>query len=368
MLALLLGVALSALACSDAEGPRHGRFLIADTDAPRADPSRPSSPTTGAEGRSQEPATPESLIGAIYAFDPVTRETTLFAQDPGFRDPQALARLEDGSWLVLDFAAPPLAAAKDSPARGAIFQLDGKTGATLRRFDSEAFRAPTSLLILGDSKVLLSDRAASPSDDRRGAVFELDLESGTTRLVIAAPEFRAPSWLARTDDGTILLLDADAKASPDAPDEGVIFALDVAGGSATPRVFLTSTVSPLGLLPLPTGDVLVFDTNADPKRLGGPLGAVFRVEGQSESAPRTVLVASVLRFRDPVRGCIGGDGKVWFVDANADPEKRGEDIATRGQNLTGPGAIFRLDVSSGGIEFVASPLPFVNPVAIAWDP
>lgn len=363
MLALFLGLALSALACSDAEEPRHGRFLIADTDAPRTGALARAEP--GAAGT---PAKAEDLIGAIYAFDPVTRETALFAQDPGFRDPQALARLDDGSWLVLDFAAPPLPAAKDSPARGAIFQLDGKTGATLRRFDSETFRAPTSLLILADSKVLVSDRAALPSVDRRGAVFELDLESGATRLVIAAPEFRAPSWLARTDDGTILLLDADAKATPDAADEGVIFALDIAKGSATPRVVLTATVSPLGLLPLQSGDLLVFDTNADPKRLGGPLGAVFRVEGPNESAPRTVLVASVPRFRDPVRGCFGGDGKVWFVDANADPEKRGEDVAARGQNLTGPGAIFTLDVESGAIEFVASPLPFVNPVAIAWDP
>lgn len=342
-----------ALACGvPAESGAGGRYLIVDTDAPRVD-ARPGA---------------DPLCGAIFAFDPATRKTTLFAQDDGFADPQAIVRHPDGSWLVLDFSAAPGDDAPDPAARGAIFRLDGATGRTLRRYDSALFRAPTSLTLLDDRTLLVSDRAALQDGARKGAVFALALDTGETRVLVAAPAFRAPSWLARDPAGTVLLLDADAKADPERPDEGIVFAIDAAAGTATPRLALEGGVSPLGFLPLGVDNLLIFDSNADPKRLGGPLGALFRARRDETGEFRTELVASIPRFRDPVRGCLGPDGRVWFVDANADPEKRGPDAAGRGQNLTGPGAIFTLDPADATIELVASPTEFVNPVAIAWDP
>lgn len=343
------------LACGAAEDPSHGRFLIVDTDAPIA----------------RTDSTPESadpLGGAIFSFDPSTRETTLFAQDPAFVDPQAIVRHRDGSWWVLDFAAKPIDPASDTASRGAVFRLSAD-GATLRRHDSSLFRAPTSLLLIDERTLLISDRAALPGEARRGAVFRLDLDSGETEVLVAADSFRAPSWLAADPNGRVLLLDADAKTSKDATDEGIVFVLDLDARTATTLLALERGVSPLGFLPLNVDDLLIFDTNADPRNLGGPLGALFRARRSDDARDwRIDLVASIPRFRDPVRGCLGPDGRVWFVDANADPEKRGPDVAGRGQNLTGPGAIFTLDPSSGAVELVASPISFVNPVAIAWDP
>ncbi len=348
----MAGCALQAprqSASSNAQPP-HAVFLIADTDF------------------HQEGDPDDVLRGAILAFDPKTKECSVFAADKQFLEPQGIVRHSDGSLLVVDFGAKAKPDSPDSPhakGTGAIFRLSGKDGSFLRRYDSELFVAPTSLVLVDDHTAWISDRKAKNAAGGQGAVLALDLESGATKVAFDDARFKAPSCLALSKLGKPVLCDADAKRDATTTDEGVLFRLDAATSKAEPFAYLTGTLSPLGLLCLDDGDCLIFDSNADPKHLGGPAGAVFR---QVAATGKTEVLAELPRFRDPVRGAFGPDGRVWFVDANADPEKRGPDRAGRGQNATGPGAIFAIDLATNAVETIASPLCFVNPVAILWVP
>ena len=147
--------------------------------------------------------------------------------------------------------------------------------------------------------------------------------------------------------------------------DGVVFRIDPFRGTSRIDSTLEGTISPLGMLVLEDGDLLIFDANADPKRLGAPIGALFR---HRRATQRTECLVQVPRFRDPVRGTYGPDGRVWFVDANSDPEKRGPDAPGRGQNLTGPGAVFALSLQDSALELIGSPPQFVNPTGILWRP
>lgn len=295
----------------------------------------------------------DDLGGAIFRWDRATGTVEPFVVDPRFVDPQRAARLENGDLLVLDMAA-------ETPhGRGGLFRVDATSRAVADPIGSAAFDRPVALAVGPGDAIYVADRSAMPHGEARGAVFAVDLERGEVTVVANHVRFRAPSFLIAGSDGTLLLLDADARTG-DGADEGVFFRIDPTTGVVAEHAKLAGAVSPLGVLDEGDGSLLVFDANADPNRIGGPLGAIFRLAGDGT----TTVVASDHPFRDPVRGCFGDDGAVLFVDANADPEGRGPDRAGRGQNVTGGGAILALDRTTGAVSVLAAPLSFVNPVDI----
>ncbi len=304
----------------------------------------------------------DGFPGAVFRFDARTKTLARFAADPRFVDPEELLVRKDGSLALIDMAADPERRGKNT---GAVFVLDGQTGAVTRVLAPKEFVMPVAIAETQDGTVLVVDRAANPqADGRRGCVFALDLATGATRVFSSDPAFRAPAFVVPRADGSAILLDADTK-SRFAPAEGVLFRI-TPGNAASERIAdLADTVSPLTLLPEPEGTWLVFDVNADPVHRGGPAGGIFRVDVAKGS---TSLVSADIRLRDPVRGCFARDGSVLFVDANADVEKTGPDAANRGQNATGPGALFRLDRASGKVDFVATFPEFVNPVDVRPAP
>jgi hypothetical protein len=344
LIALIGLIAPAAAACGPPQesappAKAGGRLWIVDTDAEQE----------GVPG----------FPGAILEYDLGTHDCRVVAADPRFVDPQDVAPLADGGFLVLDSAAR-LAGHED--ARGGLFRF-AADGRVLRTYSHEALRAPTAMLA-GSDDVVIADRGVR--GEGGAALYAIDLASGEFTSLLAgesATKLVAPSALLRDRDGSLLVLDADVKEAPGPGPEGAVFRLTADRRAIASTLWLEGTISPLGMLALDGGDLLIFDTNADPKRLGGPAGALFALRRGGDVATTELLVASP-RFRDPVRGELGPDGRVWFVDANADPERRGEDRAGRGQNLTGPGAIIAFDPKSGELEFVASPALFVNPVAL----
>lgn len=303
--------------------------------------------------------------GVVWRFDRARGTVARFAADPRFVDPQRILRTGSGELLLLDFSAAPSA----SPAAraGAVFVLDEASGAVLRALELAAFAAPTGMALAPDGTLYVTDRRAAAGREAgaggQGALFAVDLAAGTARTVAADPRFRAPADLLLEPDGSVLMLDADAVGKfPDS--EGVLFRIDPASGATSVAGELEHTISPLSLLAEPGGDLLVIDANADPRRVGGPLGAVFRWRRASGA---TELVASILAFRDPARAAYDGAGGVVLIDANADPAKRGPDAVGRGQNATGPGALFTLDPATGAVALLATPEGLVNPVALLCE-
>jgi len=330
-------LAACAPAPSDPPAPRDGHaaretYYIVDTDS-------------GATGD-------QDLGGCIFRWDRESEELARFATDPRLTDPQMIARRGD-DLLLVDLAA-------ETPhGNGALITLDGTTGDVRSVIGSELFDRPVALAVGGDGTVYIVDRSAAPRGDARGAVFVVDPDSGDCRALSLDDRFRAPAFLLIREDGALLLLDADTRTGR-ANDEGVLFTINPETGAAEEFAKLEGAISPLGLLEEADGSLLVFDANADPRSIGGPLGAVFRIAVDGT----TSLVVSDHPLRDPVRACRGANGGVLFVDANADPKGRGPDRAGRGQNLTGGGGVFSLDPATGRIELLTADPLFVNPVHI----
>lgn len=350
--ALLAAASLAACASDDTRQPQsippaplppHDRFFVVDCDAEQE----------GVEG----------FPGAVYSFDRADASCVRFAADPRFDDPYLLLVHPDGTLVLVDHAAS--ADPKREGGKGAVFRLDGTTGKVLRVYAPSCFAGPVSATLQDARTLLVCDRRAQVEGcSGTGAIFRLDLESGDCERLAADARFAAPADVLMDGSG-VLMLDADAVADAATGAQGVLFRVDFATRAVAEIAKLPQALSPLGLLAEKSGDLLIFDANADPLKIGGPVGAIFRLH---RSEARCELVASLPRFRDPVRGCLLDDGGVLFVDANADPDKKGPDKAHRGQNLTGPGAIFRLDPKTGDVTLVAAPPEFVNPVDILRRP
>lgn len=319
-----------------------GRFLIVDADG----------------GPPQDGEFP----GVIFSFDPVTRRCETLCADPALLDPEDIVRGLDGSIFIVDFGAHQH---EISSVQGRIHRIDATSGRLLRTYEPVGLRGPTTVFPLTENLLLIGDRAANREPGGHAAVYLLDLTTGYLQIALNDERYRVPSAFARDRDGSLLMLDADAKADAEAAAEGVVFRIDPFKGTSRIDSVLEGTISPLGMLVLEDGDLLIFDANADPKQLGAPIGALFR---HHRTTQRTECILEVPRFRDPVRGTFGPDGRVWFVDANSDPEKRGPDAPGRGQNLTGPGAVFAYSVQERALELIGSPLEFVNPTGILWRP
>lgn len=324
---------------AETEVPRRTGYLIVDADA-------------------TEPGG-IPLTGAIFHYEESTGRVELFSADRRFEDPQYALIGPDGFLYLVDL----MATSPSSKGAGAIFRINLETGKVVDAFFPDEFRAPVSMAFDQTGRLFVADRSVS-TEHGQGGVFHLDLESGECTLAYTDPRFLAPAFLLAEKDGNLTLLDADSRLGGKG-EEGALFLLNTARSGDEPKVelagVLSQTISPLGLLRLDEETLLIIDANADPNRIGGPLGAVFRFD---ETTGNTSLLVSEFEFRDPVRACVGHKGQILLVDANADPHNRGPDAAQRGQNITGPGAVFLLDPDTGAITLATSHENFVNPVSI----
>lgn len=318
-------------------------------------------PSEDRDDRPEDAPRRDPFPGAVHVVDLDTGASTVFSSDPRFVDPQRILADGRGGFLIIDYDADPDGRGGDTAA---IFRLTSR-GEVIAVYSPQELVAPTAALLRDDGVLLVTDRRARPSagsiGDSQGALFALDLDRGTCTVLTVHPAFRAPADLIRAADHEVLLLDADTIGA-EKGSEGAVFRIDDRTGEVQEVRRLRGAISPLGMLLLDDGDLLIFDVNADPLKIGGPLGAVFRLEAGSDAM--TVVTSAPKYFRDPVRGRELEDGTILIVDANADPAGRGPDPVGRGQNLTGGGALLRLDLATKAITVLAAPESFVNPVDV----
>lgn len=338
----LRGFGLGCLIALGACSWSHERYVVVDSDAR----------TVGTDG----------LPGALFTFDRTSGEVEILAADRRFVDPQCAIVDRDGSLLVVDFTAKP----GDPNHHGAVFRVDARLGVVTQVYTSALWSMPTNAALDPQRDVLyIVDRAGTfGAETVRGCVFALDLKSGASSVAYADPQFVAPSAALFDPTGRLIVLDADAPNSALA-EQGIVFDLGPPPSAARELVRLQHCVSPLGFVRDRDGTFLILDANADPLHRGGPLGAIFRADPRDGS---TTLLASPDVFRDPVRGCLTDDGQILFADANADPEGRGPDAAGKGQNVTGPGALFLCDPATGAVTVAATSPRFVNPIDVTRLP
>lgn len=180
--------------------------------------------------------------GAVFRFDPVTRELSVALADSDFVEPVDAAMDRRGAIVVVDYLGgsgqqgtvwefspggtevrqieldaglflTPVGIAVDAandlyvssfrsrdgpnPKGGAIYKISrGPDGAVTVASADSALREPVDLAVGPDGNVLVADRAANPfhfSGEARGSVFQLHPSTGELTVAAASAVMRAPS-------------------------------------------------------------------------------------------------------------------------------------------------------------------------------
>jgi sugar lactone lactonase YvrE len=309
--------------------------------------------------------------GALFRVDPADGGVDLVSADPALREPVDLVFDPSGDLLVLDGEADPRGLGQS----GAVFRINRYTGRATVELTSERFDLPNSLLLDERGRLFISDKKYNPLglDSETGALLVFDPEEGKVRVLASGPEFVAPGPIAFAPNNRLYFIDADSNPnevldpSGKMGTPGVLFEVDRDTGEFNTLIAFKDTVSPVGIVSLEDGCLIVIDANADPLGLGyayypGGLVLVNPVQKTYE-----FLMGSA-EFRDPIRGALGLDGHLYFVDANADPKKLGPDGAGRGVTGHGHGAVWRFDLEKRVLTLTASVRVFVNPSSLKVVP
>ena len=270
-----------------------------------------------------------------------------------------------GNLLVLDAQADP----EGNGSKGALFRVDRFTGRAETLLTSERFVLPNGLCLGADGRIFISEKEHDPENlgKNTGCLLAFDPATKALDVLAAGEAFVAPGAVASAPGGKLYFLDADSNPN-DYPGSdgkrgtpGVLFEVDPATGAYRSLIEFKDTVSPVGLIPLPDGGLVIIDANADKLRAGFFLGGIV-IADPEKGVYRFAHLSK--KFLDPTRGDLGLDGKLYFTDANADPEKHGPDGTKKGVNGTGPGAVWRYDLAADTLECVKTGPPFVNPTAL----
>ncbi|MBD3161581.1 MAG: hypothetical protein GF346_05105 [Candidatus Eisenbacteria bacterium] len=181
----------------------------------------------------------------------------------------------------------------------------------------------------------------------------LDTAEGVRRS--EAIERRLPVYV---EDGFLYVADPDADPFDLGRDPGTLWKVHLSSGFTYPMVRSTQLVSPTDALVMPTTEptVLIVDSGSSLGEHPLARGAVWRcipVTGGVE------LIAADSTFRSPRAAVATSSSEILLVDAWADPFdlRRG----------LGPGAVYRVDVTTGDVEPILSDSLLVSPVALVLD-
>lgn len=300
----------------------------------------------------------------------------LVSQDTRFRDPNSLAIASDGRIYVTDREADPLQTGDRDP--GAVFVLDPSVAparvsvvaatptlnlpdgmAVLQSPDLSASRfnifdlnggrvEPADTLRFRLALINSSPRAASQAYIEFSVSEEMDLlqVAGASGIATADARLNRGSWTGRVGGYDTLFVNVRAAVRPTATygTNAIGIARIQAGGPST-------TVS--ASLPIraafAAGEVLLADERADPTRVGGDPGAIFRVDAQNGGA--RYLFSSAQR-RQP-------SALEWTPDGQ---------LMLGYKNGTDPGGVYLFDTATGALNAVVEGDPRLrSPVDLSFD-
>jgi sugar lactone lactonase YvrE/lysophospholipase L1-like esterase len=302
--------------------------------------------------------------GAIFRVDPTSGEVSVVSADASFREPVDFVFDRQGNLLIVDTDADPT----DIGASGAIFRMNRYSGRTVAVVSTKDFRFPNALLLDDDGKIYISDKESDPKPvgNQTGAVWVFDPSTRKLDLLAAGPQFVSPSPMAFATRRSLYLIDADANPNRVPGTPGVLFEIDKRTGKVSTLVeFGPDVVSPVGIVVLPDGRLLVTDANADPLKSGYYLGGLLLVDPIRRTYE---IIYGSRRFQDPTRGDLTEDGILYFTDGNCDPLRLGVDGAGKGVEGHGHGAVWRFDLKSQQLDLVVSDARFVNPMSVKIVP
>jgi len=322
---------------------QQGDLIVADKDA---DP----------EGRGGFP-------GAIFKVDKKSGKITVVSADPALKEPVDLVFDQTGNLLVLDAKADP----DNIGASGAVFCINRFTGRAEKVLSSKVFILPNALLLDEDQKIYISEKHYNPEglDTATGALLVYDPESGNLKVLASGAAFKAPGAIVFAPDNKLYFIDADSNPNNYRGTLCVLYEVDRDTGEFRTLVEFKETASPVGIVPLPDGSLIVIDANADLLKKEVYLGGLLRVYPKKKTYE---FIHLSTKFLDPTRGDLGTDGAVYFTDANADPNRLGPDGVGQGVNGTGPGAVWRYDYIKDELSLIVSAKPFVNPMSLKIVP
>jgi hypothetical protein len=207
---------------------------------------------------------------------------------------------------------------------------------------------------------ILTDRTADPFGfgDSRGTIMLGDPTSAIPIRLLASPQgFVDPVTSIALADGRIIVVDSNADPFDNGRAQGALFAVDPNDqlpGKAALFAFNPQWEAPVDILQEASGNLLVLDADADPLGSGDRPGALYRV---GLDVPVVNLIAASTLFSEPRSMVYDRDGAVLIWDVRADPLGIGG----------APGALFRVDLTTGDVSVVFSIRGFVTPWAVALD-
>jgi hypothetical protein len=300
--------------------------------------------------------------GAVFRVSRDGKEISVVTADQIFREPLDCLLDDYGNLLVVDATADPFG----QGSQGAVIRVNRFSGRTEAVVAAKEFKFPNALLLDDSGTLYISDKEADPQGiGKTGVLWKYNLKQRKLDLLLSGRQFISPSPLAWAPEGKIYLIDADSNPNGYEGTPGVLFLVDPVQGSCEPLIEFKDTVSPVGMIPLSDGRMIVIDANADPLNTGWFLGGLLMVD----PAKRTYeFIFGSKKFLDPIRGELGSDGCLYFVDGNCDPLKLGVDGAAKGVEGHGRGAIWRFDLEKMELSLVASDPRFVNPMSVRIVP
>jgi len=218
-----------------------------------------------------DPLNVGSPTGAIYRFDPVTRQVVLYAASRDTLEMTDLALAGDGRIFVTGRAA----AGPGGQLTGVVFVVD-PNGQISVHVASTQFSEPTGVAVAAPGELIVVDRsAAAGGTGHVGAVFRV-LDSGQIEVLATSAWFADLQDVVLAADGQSFLV-ADAEADPqNLGYDGAVFRV-TAGGAVSVHATSPLFAHPCELVSRADGGILLLDSATDAGLPGGPRGVVFHV-------------------------------------------------------------------------------------------
>jgi sugar lactone lactonase YvrE len=181
--------------------------------------------------------------------------------------------------------------------------------------------------------------------------------SGGRRRVEASLELVVAVTL---EPGAVFLVDMDADPLGLGQAPGALFKVRPTTGSTVPVASSPALETPVDLDLLSAQDrtFVLLDADADPLGYGYRGGAVFLVDAAEGSLQ---LLAADSTFRDPTQVLVANEEDILVVDPVANP------LELDFPYPVGPGAIYRIQASTGEVEVLFSDTTLAAPTGIALD-